>query len=66
LYKKDADTQVLSYCSSPDIKTSDHRPVYATFRSRIRFDIDKNNDATSTSWKKKVEREIKGEVCCIS
>eukprot|EP00985_Skeletonema_marinoi_P024753 scaffold17526_cov168-Skeletonema_marinoi.AAC.1 len=61
LYKKDANTQVLSYCSQPEIKISDHRPVYATFGSRIQYDIAKTNDAT-TSWKKRIEREIKSEL----
>ncbi len=65
LYKKDASTQVLSYCSQPEIKSSDHRPVYATFRSRIHIDNAIVDDAT-TSWKKRIEREMKSEVCCIS
>ncbi|KAL3801972.1 hypothetical protein HJC23_010316, partial [Cyclotella cryptica] len=37
LFKKDSRTQILSYCSSA-IRTSDHRPVYATFRCRLDFD----------------------------
>ena len=65
LYKKDANTQVLSYCSQPEIKISDHRPVYATFLSRIQFDSAEIKDATPT-WKKRIKREIKNEVCCIS
>jgi hypothetical protein len=66
LYKKDANTEVLSYCSAPDVKLSDHRPVYATFRSHI--DIQStNSDDDDAAWKKRIiEREIKSEVCCIS
>ena len=66
LYKKDASTEVLSYCSAPDVKLSDHRPVYATFRSHI--DIQNtNSDDDDAAWKKRIiEREIKSEVCCIS
>ena len=66
LYKKDPNTEVLSYCSAPDVKLSDHRPVYATFRSHI--DIQNpNSDDDDAAWKKRIiEREIKSEVCCIS
>jgi len=57
LFKSDPTTQVLSYCSAPSIRTSDHRPVYATFKSRIDFD---NNKKYGTACK------TKREVCCIS
>ena len=67
LYKKESYTDVLSYCSAPEIKTSDHRPVYATFKSRIQFDMEMSNDNdATTSWKNRIEREMKSDVCCIS
>ena len=62
LFKSNANTQVLSYCSAPDIRTSDHRPVYATFKSRISFSKDKEYEAPL--WE--IRRETKREVCCIS
>ena len=62
LFKSDVNTQVLSYCSMPDIRTSDHRPVYGTFRSRITFDHKKEYERPV--WE--IRREVKSEVCCIS
>jgi len=63
LFKSDdANTQVLSYCSVPDIRTSDHRPVYATLRSRVSFDC--NKEYEQPAWE--IRRETKSEVCCIS
>ena len=62
LFKSDVNTQVLSYCSAPDVKTSDHRPVYGTFRSRIRFDSSKQYE--TPAWE--IRRKTKSEVCCIS
>jgi len=62
LFKSDVNTQVLSYCSVPSIRTSDHRPVYATFRSRISFDS--NKEYETPSWE--MRRETKSEVCCVS
>ncbi|KAL7533436.1 hypothetical protein ACHAWF_004492 [Thalassiosira exigua] len=62
LFKSETNTQVLSYCSAPDVRTSDHRPVYATFRSRISFDQSKEYE--TPAWE--VRRETKSEVCCIS
>jgi len=71
LFKSDVNTQVLSYCSAPDIRTSDHRPVYATFKSRISCTSTRNdgsgsssNEAPAANWE--IRRESKNEVCCIS
>lgn len=61
LFKSAGDTEVLSYCSAPDIRTSDHRPVYATFRSRIKFDG--NKEYEMPGWD--IRRETRSEVCCI-
>ncbi|KAL3761239.1 hypothetical protein ACHAWU_007056 [Discostella pseudostelligera] len=64
LFKSDECTQVLSYCSAPDIRTSDHRPVYATFRSRIQFDNESSKKYTTPLWEGR--GETRSEVCCIS
>ena len=61
LFSSRSETQVLSYCSAPDCTTSDHRPVYGTFRSRIRFDSSKEYE--TPSWE--IRRETKSEVCAI-
>ena len=63
LYKSDTTTQVLSYCSAPGIRTSDHRPVYATFKSRISFDNDKRYEMESVQ---ETIGATKNEACCIS
>lgn len=63
LFKSDPTTQVLSYCSAPGIRTSDHRPVYATFKSRIDFANNKKYEKGSAREK---GSETKREVCCIS
>ncbi|KAL7464358.1 hypothetical protein ACHAXS_009082 [Conticribra weissflogii] len=63
LYKADADVEVLSYCSVPDIKTSDHRPVYATFKTKLNFG-DGSKAYSKPCWE--TRRESKSEVCCIS
>jgi hypothetical protein len=64
LFKSDEWTQVLSYCSAPDIRTSDHRPVYATFRSRIQFDNESSKKYETPRWEGR--GETRSEVCCIS
>ena len=72
LFKSDVNTQVLSYCSAPDIRTSDHRPVYATFKSRISCTSTTSGGISGSSkeyeapanWE--IRRESKNEVCCIS
>ena len=61
LFKSGVNTQVLSYCSAPDIRSSDHRPVYGTFRTKINFTQEGNRD----HWIP-FRRETKSEVCCIS
>ena len=63
LYKTDTTTQVLSYCSAPGIRTSDHRPVYATFQARICFDNDKRYETESVQ---ETRGATKNEACCIS
>lgn len=62
LFKSDPTTQVLSYCSAPGIRTSDHRPVYATFKSRIDFDNNKKYERSQQNGRK----ETKNEGCCIA
>lgn len=63
LYKRDLNTEVLAYCSASEIKTSDHRPVYATFRSRLSFG-EGSKEYVTPEWE--VRRESKSEVCCIA
>ncbi|KAL3827670.1 hypothetical protein ACHAXA_000543 [Cyclostephanos tholiformis] len=63
LYKSDTTTQVLSYCSAPGIRTSDHRPVYATFKSCISFD---KNKPCKTRSVHETRGATKNEGCCIS
>lgn len=64
LFKLDEWTQVISYCSAPDIRTSDHRPVYATFRTRIQFDNESSKKYVTPVWEGR--GETRSEVCCIS
>lgn len=66
IFKSDANIEVLSYCSAPRIRSSDHRPVFATFRGRIKVDNNKKYEIPSaaiggggSSW------ETKNEGCCM-
>ena len=63
LFKANFNTQLLSYCSAPHIKSSDHRPVYATFKSKISFG-DGTKEYLTPAWE--IQRETKSEVCCVS
>lgn len=67
IFKSDANIQLLSYCSAPSIRSSDHRPVYATFSCRINVDNNQKHEIpsaaigerTGSSW------ETKNEGCCV-
>lgn len=65
LYKKHSSIKLLSYSSSAEIRTSDHRPVYASFLCSIKVnrttaDFDENEN--EKSW----TSETRSEVCVIS
>ncbi|KAL7479905.1 hypothetical protein ACHAW6_005624 [Cyclotella cf. meneghiniana] len=62
LFKNDQNTEMLSYCSST-IRTSDHRPVYGTFRCRLDFG-DGSTVYDTPFWE--LRRETRSEVCVIS
>jgi len=61
LYKSHGKVELLSYFSANEIRNSDHKPVYATFRCSINVENggDENDEHL---WKS----ETKSEVCVIS
>jgi len=66
LFKTSSSSDLLSYSSVMDIRSSDHRPVYATFQCCL--DIDQNDlrELDSTVGISEWACESKSEVCIIS
>jgi phosphatidylinositol-bisphosphatase len=62
LYKKHSQVEQLSYFSARSIRTSDHRPVYASFRCTLDLD----NDQIPSTETSVLRSESKSEVCVIS
>lgn len=54
--------ELLSYFCAQELRMSDHRPVYASFKCEV--DIDQNE--TSLMEKKMLRSESRSEVCVIS
>uniref|UniRef100_A0A7S3PZ34 Inositol polyphosphate-related phosphatase domain-containing protein n=2 Tax=Chaetoceros debilis TaxID=122233 RepID=A0A7S3PZ34_9STRA len=63
LYKSSPRIELLSYCSSTGVRTSDHRPVYASFQTSIEID---SNCLDGTINRRLLRSESKSEVCVIS
>lgn len=63
LYKSSPSIELLSYSSSTSVRTSDHRPVYASFHTSIEIDSDFIDGAID---RRLLRSESKSEVCVIS
>ena len=63
LFKTESDVNLLSYSSATEIRTSDHRPVYATFRVKIRPFLE-SNPIKIYLWQQQPISE--SQVCTIS
>lgn len=63
LFKENSRIEVLSYCSARNVRTSDHRPVYASFRCS--FDVDDTKDPKEVP-RELLRSESRSEVCVIS
>ena len=63
LFKTESDIKLLAYSSATEVRTSDHRPVYASFRTKIRPFID-SNPLTMYIWQQQPESH--SQVCTIS
>ena len=66
LFKTNSTSDLLSYSSVMDIRSSDHRPVYATFQCRLDIDHNNTRELDFTVGKSEWARESKSEVCVVS
>jgi len=62
LYKKDSEVDMISYFCAQEVRTSDHRPVYASFRCKIGEEVDEEPLMGSEV----LRCESRSEVCVIS
>ena len=63
LYKSASRLELLSYFCNQDIRASDHRPVYASFKCQIDIDAMTTNAPIVETT---VRSESRSEVCVIS
>ena len=61
LYKNDDGVKLISYACEQEIRSSDHRPVYATFHVDVSIDS-RAFSSDSQTW----QSESRSEVCVIS
>lgn len=62
LYKNDPRVELLSYFCAQEIRTSDHRPVVASFSCKLSMDPSER----SSSERNELRSESRSEVCVIS
>ena len=66
LFKKKSSLDLLSYSSVMDMRSSDHRPVYATFQCRLDMDKNSIDEMEFTDGNSEWACESKSEVCVVS
>mmetsp|Transcript_16231 Transcript_16231/g.30700 ORF Transcript_16231/g.30700 Transcript_16231/m.30700 type:complete len:547 (+) Transcript_16231:228-1868(+) len=64
IFKENSRIELLSYCSARNLRISDHRPVYASFRCF--FDLDDTENRKELQSKELMRSESRSEVCVIS
>ena len=63
LFKRESNIKLLAYSCAPNIRTSDHRPVYASFGVKIR-PLNTTDSMQMYVWQQK--SESKSQICTIS
>lgn len=62
LYKDNPQVELVSYFCAQEVRLSDHRPVYASFKCNVNIDADEDIPRERNL----LRSESKSEVCIIS